>query len=195
MLLHFYVTLQLLELHLRDFPPASKAERQLMQREVKLAEAADLSRSDRERREAIREANDILERLIDSSRDDPRRFEWRLTLAQSLLYDESEPHLTNLLYRVAGPDARAVLQETTRRGRIVRSGFGEVRFGGDARHGHLEFHLGLNPVSVFLAGHVDAHVSRFGAAQVESVPLLTEQSLQRFEGDPTRFRGRLRGCR
>ena len=55
---------ELLELHLKDFPPTSKTEAMLMMREVKLAEFADPSQSRRQREAAIAEANGILEELI-----------------------------------------------------------------------------------------------------------------------------------
>ena len=114
--------IELLELHTSDFPPASDLERQLMKREIKLAEFADKSRSLAERQSAIHQANSILEKLVASSQDDSRRFEWRLTLARSLVYDESDPYLTNMLYRVAGDaDRTAVLANTVRAVRSLRA--------------------------------------------------------------------------
>lgn len=90
---------ELLDLHLREFPPADETEALLMRREVKLAEFADAARPREARRAAVAEANEILERLIELNSTDPRRLEWRFTLAHSLIYDEADEFLTNILYR------------------------------------------------------------------------------------------------
>lgn len=89
---------EVLELHLRDFPPSSAVARLLMTRDVRLAEFADVDRPIGERRAAIVEANRLLEQLITEAPDDPRRFAWRFALAYSLLYDEAEPLLAPVLY-------------------------------------------------------------------------------------------------
>lgn len=88
----------LLELHLRDFPPSSAIARLLMTRDVRLAEFADADRPIAERRASIAEANRVLEQLISEAPDDSRQFAWRFTLAHSLLYDEAEPLLAPLIY-------------------------------------------------------------------------------------------------
>lgn len=90
---------ELLALHLADFPPADETEALLMRRDVKLAEFADTARPREERRVAVAEANEMLDRLIELNSDDPRHLEWRFTLAHSLIYDEGEEFLTNILYR------------------------------------------------------------------------------------------------
>ncbi len=90
---------ELLELHVRDFPPADETEAAIMLREVKLAESADPTLPEAERHAALAEANRILERLIQQKDDEPRRFLWMFDLAHSLLYQEAEPYLTNILYR------------------------------------------------------------------------------------------------
>ncbi len=87
-----------LELHLRDFPPSSAIARLLMTRDVRLAEFADADRPIGQRRASIAEANRVLEQLIAEAPDDPRQFTWRFTLAHSLLYDEAEPLLAPLIY-------------------------------------------------------------------------------------------------
>lgn len=92
----------LLELHLSDFPPSNESEKQLMLRDLKLAEFADQSRTMADRLASAAQANRILESVIEQGRQDPRRMEWRITLTQSLLYDEAQPLLTNILYRIAG---------------------------------------------------------------------------------------------
>jgi len=105
----------LLELHLKDFPPTSPSAVMLMLREVKIAEFADKTRSPDERRAASGEANRILEQLIAENPDDPRRFDWRMTLAHSLLYEEGETYATNILF-FGGSDAdRRALAPLTRR--------------------------------------------------------------------------------
>lgn len=106
---------ELLELHLKDFPPAGKTEALNMMREVKLAVFADATRPDGERRAAAGEANRILERLIDENSNDPRRFEWRFDLAHSLLYDEAEPFLTRIFYRGGNALDRKELLARSRR--------------------------------------------------------------------------------
>lgn len=106
---------ELLELHLKDFPPAGKTEALNMMREVKLAIFADETRPDSERRTAAAQANRILERLIDENSADPRRFEWRFDLAHSLLYDEAEPFLTRIFYRGGNAlDRKELLSRSTR---------------------------------------------------------------------------------
>lgn len=91
----------LLEQHVKDFPPASPTEASLLMRDVKLAESADQSRSFAERQAAIASANDILEQLIADRPQDPSRFEWKFSLAHSLLHRQAEPFLTALSYRGA----------------------------------------------------------------------------------------------
>ncbi|GAF88308.1 unnamed protein product, partial [marine sediment metagenome] len=100
---------ELLELHLRDFPPASETERLLAMREVKLAEFADPDQSQKQRQNAIAKANQLLEQVIEKNRDDPRRFTWRFTLAHSILYDQAEPFFTSILYQSGSAVDRARL--------------------------------------------------------------------------------------
>jgi hypothetical protein len=90
--------LDLLEQHLKEYPPASSSAATLMTREVKLAEFADRTRPLTERRAAIAEANRLLEQLIAENSDDLRAIEWRMTLAHSLLYEDGESYATNLLF-------------------------------------------------------------------------------------------------
>ena len=70
-----------------------------MRRELRLAEFADLRRPDDERKAAVAEANHLLVQVIQEKPKDRRRFDWRFTLAHSLLYDEGEPFFTSILYR------------------------------------------------------------------------------------------------
>ncbi len=106
---------EILEQHVRDFPPAGGAASALALREVKLAEAADPKRPRDEKLAAFAEANEILELLLVQEKADPRRFEWRFTLAHSLIYDEGEPYSTNVLYRGGGRDDREQLRPRTER--------------------------------------------------------------------------------
>ena len=106
--------LELLELHMKDFPPESPAVVALMAREVKLAEFGDASLSRDQRQAAIDEANHILEKVIDGNPDDPRRFQWTFSLAQSLLYDQVEPIALNALYGLEDRDDRPRLAERAR---------------------------------------------------------------------------------
>jgi len=106
---------ELLELHLKDFPPANETEALIMMREVKLAEFADPTRPQTDRRVAIARANQILERVIKENAHDARRFEWRFALSHSLIYDEAEPFLTNILYRGGNAeDRKRLLSLSTR---------------------------------------------------------------------------------
>ena len=89
----------LLELHLRDFPPAGEVDALLMQRDLEVAAFVDPNRTDQERTGAIREANQILEKLIEEHNYDLRRFDWQFSLAHSLIYDEAEPFIASILYR------------------------------------------------------------------------------------------------
>lgn len=107
--------IDLLDLHLRDFPPSDETDRLLTAREIKLAEFADAGRPLSERRASVAEANRILEELIESNVDDPRRLNWRFLLAHSLLYDEAEPFLTHILYRGGSTTDRAQLERYTGR--------------------------------------------------------------------------------
>ena len=90
--------IELLEQHLKEYPPASPSAAALMNREVKLAEFADKTRPLDQRRAAIAEANRLLEQLIEENTTDLRAVEWRMTLAHSLLYQEGEAYATNILF-------------------------------------------------------------------------------------------------
>lgn len=106
---------ELLDLHLRDFPPTDPTATLLMMRDVKLAQFADRSRSIDERRAAVAEANRILEQLAADHPQDRRRLTWQYTLAYSLLYDEAESYATNILYFGGAPDDRNRLSALTAR--------------------------------------------------------------------------------
>lgn len=86
-----------------------------MMREVKLAEFADPTLPLDQQRAAVAEANRILGQLIEASSGDPRRFEWRFTLAHSIIYDEAEPFLTSILYRGGGREDRERLRSLSAR--------------------------------------------------------------------------------
>jgi hypothetical protein len=101
---------ELLELHLQDYPPRDPVERLLLHRELKRTIAADTAVPTDQRREALAEANQLLEQLVLSRPDDRRRFSWRMQLARSLMYEEAEPHYTNLLLRGGTAEDRARLE-------------------------------------------------------------------------------------
>lgn len=105
--------MELLELHLKDFPPTNEIDRLLMSREIKMAEFADQYRPRKERFSAVSKANQILMQLIAQYPDDPRRFEWRYTRANSLIYDEAQPYFTNILFRGGSAIERDNLGEIT----------------------------------------------------------------------------------
>ncbi len=109
----------LLDLHLRDFPPADEVDKLLMTREIKLAEFADARRPLHERRTSVAGANRILEQLIAGNADHPLRLDWQFALAHSLLYDEAEPFFTGILYRGGSATDRARLGAYTGRAAAV----------------------------------------------------------------------------
>jgi tetratricopeptide (TPR) repeat protein len=90
---------ELLDLHLRDYPPRDAASRLLLQREIRLARWRDDTLPIEQRRQALDEANQLLEQLINSRGDDRRRFDWQRTLAESYLYDLGEPSFQSILLR------------------------------------------------------------------------------------------------
>ena len=90
---------ELLDLHLRIYPPRDVASRLLLRREIRLAQWKDLTLSIEERRRALDEANEFLERVIKNRRDDRRRFDWQRALAESYLYDLGEPSFQSILLR------------------------------------------------------------------------------------------------
>ncbi|MGD2107973.1 MAG: tetratricopeptide repeat protein [Phycisphaerae bacterium] len=107
--------IDLLELHVAEFPPASPTDALIMMREIKLAESADPTLPHPARRAALGEANRLLEQMIAENPTDPRRFEWRFTLARSLVYDQAERFYSNVLYRGGSADDRARLLALTDR--------------------------------------------------------------------------------
>lgn len=106
---------EMLELHLADFPPSTESEALLLMRDMRLARYSDPSRSLDERRAALADANDLLARLILVRPDDPRRFHWRIELAESLLLREAELPAASVLFH--GTDAR----ERSKLARIARA--------------------------------------------------------------------------
>ncbi len=106
---------ELLELHLRDHPPTGRTETLKLQRDLKLAESADPSKSPIQRRAAVAEANRILEEIIAANAGSIERFEWRFALSHSLIYDEAEPLFTAILYRGGNAETRRRLRELTTR--------------------------------------------------------------------------------
>lgn len=107
--------MELLERHVQRFPPVSETESLLLQRDLRLAEFADMTRPREHRQAAIGEANQLLEQVIEQNQDDSRRFEWRYALAHSLLYEEGEPFATNILFRGGSAADRAALGQRTGR--------------------------------------------------------------------------------
>jgi hypothetical protein len=107
---------EILELHLRDYPPRNPISQLLLKREIKLAQYADPALDRDERQAAIAEANRLLEQLIDNRPNDPRRIDWQLTLAHSLIYQEGDAYIKNVLYRGGGSaEDRQYLVEATER--------------------------------------------------------------------------------
>jgi hypothetical protein len=107
--------MEVLDLHLRDFPPEDEIARLLMQRDIRLAEFADRTLPQDQRDKGIVEANRILEQLIADYPDDPRVIDWLFNLAHSLLYDQAESVLSKVLYRDAPELVDDDVAATTRR--------------------------------------------------------------------------------
>lgn len=112
---------EVLELHLKDFPPATETARLSSRREILLTKFNEHNRPALERREAIALANDLLAELIATKPDDRRRFDWRFELAHSLIYLEAEPYFTSILYRGGSNADRQQLQQRTQRALRVLS--------------------------------------------------------------------------
>ena len=105
----------LLELHIKDYPPSNETQGRLMMRDIRLAEAADATRPRRRREQHLAEANRILEEVIAANPSDARRFEWRFDLARSLIYEEADPLLASILYREGGDADHRRLEPITSR--------------------------------------------------------------------------------
>jgi len=100
---------EVLDLHLKEFPTNNPIDALMMARDVKLAEFAAAGKSAAERRKAITEANQILQKIITDFPDDARHLEWQYTLLSSLLYDEAAPYVTDILAGLGGEEDRASL--------------------------------------------------------------------------------------
>ena len=106
---------ELLELYLSEVPPVDPVEALLLERDIRLVQHADPGRPDAERRDALLEANRLLERLIAEHPGDLRAFEWRMELGRALLYGEAEPFYSSILYRGGTAEDRRRLAEVTDR--------------------------------------------------------------------------------
>jgi len=108
---------ELLELHLKEFPPRNEESLILLQRQVQLSRYADETLSEAQRMAALAEANRLLEQLIRMRDTDPRRHEWRCVLAGSLLNEEAAPAIARIVLLGGNADDRRVLAD--RAGRAV----------------------------------------------------------------------------
>ncbi len=112
---------EILEQHVREYPPSGSTAGLLLLREVKLAAAADPTRSTDAKASALAEANRLLEQLIQQEPADPRRLGWRFALAHSLLYQEAEPWISAILYMGGSDQDRMKLRPFTTRALAVAS--------------------------------------------------------------------------
>lgn len=110
---------EVLDLHLKDFPPSDPTAAALAQREFKLGEFRDARKSTTERQAAIGEANEILDKLILDFPEDPRALQWRYLLGYSLIYDQGEPSATAILYFGGSDDDRKTLANCARRSLVT----------------------------------------------------------------------------
>ncbi len=101
----------LLDMHLQLYPPANDIDASLLRRDVTLAKFEDTSRSPSQRYDAITAANQILAVLIEENPDNNRLRQWRIELAQSRLYKQADPTISQILFKGARPQDRARLNE------------------------------------------------------------------------------------
>lgn len=106
---------ELYNYYLANRPPADDVEAQLFRREMLLERWRDESLPPPQRDAALREALAILEHLIRTQPLHPRHWEWRLQLAQDLLYRQGGPHADRLLYFEDSPPDAAALQPLAQR--------------------------------------------------------------------------------
>ncbi len=106
---------ELLELHMKDFPPDNPVAVLLMRREVKLSESRNTAIDSAARKAALAEANDLLRQIIEESPGDLRRFDWLLALGRSLLYEEAAPYSSAILYVGGTASDRETLGRVTER--------------------------------------------------------------------------------
>ena len=96
----------LLERYLEDSPPADESQGALLRRDLLLAEWADKSIPEEQRRAALEQANDILRELIRNDPKAPTAMQWRLDLAKSLLYQQAERYCVTILFRGGSDEDR-----------------------------------------------------------------------------------------
>ena len=174
---------EMLDLHLKDFPPQEQSAHLLLARERLLARFYDAGLTAEERGSAIAEANRLLERLVEAEGQDPRRFNWQFTLAHSLLYDEAEPLFTSILYRGGSEeDLRRLRPLTERAVAAVDSLIARLQ---------VEYNrLDTLPVERFTPFERSGYVEEIDAlgprAEYLRLWALFYDSLSRAENDPTR---------
>ena len=101
----------LLEYHLKTYPPKDPLELATIRRRVKLAIWEDQTTAIEERTQALAQANSILADLIKNYPDDKRNLRWQTDLVQSLIYQQAEPYYSAILYRGGTPADRRKLRE------------------------------------------------------------------------------------
>ncbi len=105
----------LLEFYLSEYPPADAIDALLLRRELKLAQHADATRSEEERRAALQSADEILLHLVRQYPEDLRRLDWRLEYIRSMVHRHAEPHCLRILYGSGtDEDRERVLQKAGR---------------------------------------------------------------------------------
>ena len=110
---------ELLELYLREAPPADPVEALLLERDLRLAQHADPALPHAQRRAALNDANRTLERLIAEHADDLRAFDWRIQLGRSLLETEAEPYYSSILLWGGSAEDRRRLGELMDRAELA----------------------------------------------------------------------------
>lgn len=129
--------LDLLNAHAQASPAGDPVEALLILRDTKLAEYNDPTKDADTRTAALDAANRALMRVIDMAGDDKRKYDWRLELAQSLIFQQAEPYTLNVLYRGGSGDDRSMitrvmdqairnLEEVTRESKLALAGLDKM---------------------------------------------------------------------
>ncbi len=178
---------ELLELHLKEFPPRNPESLLLLQRQVKLATYADRTLPDEVRRAALEEANRLLEELIAVRTIDPRRHQWRFDLVSSLIDEEAAPFISRVVLLGGNSEDRRELGRRTGRAVSILNTLTEQIA---AEYERLDSLPLREYERIDQTGYVDRLETLEGKADYLTLWVLYYDALAREDGDPVRA-GRL----